>query len=448
MNLYLFNPDNDLALANNDDNYRSPASARKMGSDLTPLMGWIAGDGDFLLFPENTTWQPDMPLYPDLKSCSLPELHEEFEKDQKRWLNIQHNGSIPQPKNHTQKENPIKFFNSITKHLYGNDLLKPNKIIPWGWNPSLVRQLTNAGIDTSLLPSSKVLEEIKHVSHRSQSVKALRFIRNNASEELKNILCGKSYEIFSEKELKQLIETPGKEWLLKAPLSGSGRGLIRSMGHYKHPVSGWCKNTLEMQGSVILEPYYNKVCDFAMEFRTLENCTIHFAGYSLFETNAHGSYTRNILMTDKAITSLICNYGFKEQYLKELQHILSQILSKITKDVYQGWLGVDMMICMENGHYRIHPCVEINARFTMGVFSRLFYDRYITPGVKGSFGIRFSPKNGALLQYAAEAFHKNPLRICNNRFTSGWLALTPVTENTRFLAEVNLLPSTSGHPTE
>ncbi len=34
MELYLFNPDSDLALANNETNYIAPASARRMAQDL------------------------------------------------------------------------------------------------------------------------------------------------------------------------------------------------------------------------------------------------------------------------------------------------------------------------------------------------------------------------------------------------------------------------------
>ena len=34
MKLYVFNPDTDMALANNEENYIAPASARRMAQDL------------------------------------------------------------------------------------------------------------------------------------------------------------------------------------------------------------------------------------------------------------------------------------------------------------------------------------------------------------------------------------------------------------------------------
>ena len=40
LEVYLFNPDNDLALANGDENYTPPLSARKMADDLSLLSIW------------------------------------------------------------------------------------------------------------------------------------------------------------------------------------------------------------------------------------------------------------------------------------------------------------------------------------------------------------------------------------------------------------------------
>ena len=45
MELYLFNPDSDLALANNEANYIAPASARRMAQDMALLPIWYAAPG-------------------------------------------------------------------------------------------------------------------------------------------------------------------------------------------------------------------------------------------------------------------------------------------------------------------------------------------------------------------------------------------------------------------
>ena len=49
MELYLFNPDSDLALANNEANYIAPASARRMAQDMALLPIWYAAPGSAVL---------------------------------------------------------------------------------------------------------------------------------------------------------------------------------------------------------------------------------------------------------------------------------------------------------------------------------------------------------------------------------------------------------------
>lgn len=456
MDLYVFNPDNDLALANYDPNYRPPASAAKMGQDLTPLPGWLAHDGDCLLFSETVKWEQPV-LYPDLKACFLPELTAEFAKDKKRWVNLQRQvvrknsqtvGKYGLPDSQktctgerlgTEGSDFFKLRNPVTAVLYEGGLVQLDGVVPWGWNPALVRRLANAGVAPALLPSAECLRDIRTVSHRSLAIRVLRQVREEASADLKPLLCGESREVSDEGVLRTLIGHTPDGLLLKAPLSGSGRGLIRAGNAYVHPVSGWCRGTLGVQGSVIVEPLYNKVCDFAMEFYADGKGAVAFKGYSLFETNVHGSYTGNLLMTDRQIAAAIGRYGFQEQHLQEVCRLLSEALGHEAAGRYRGPLGVDMMVCRApDGGYKLHPCVEVNARFTMGLFSRLFYDRYASAGVTGTFRIRFSKQPGELQEYAAGQQHQNPLVMKGGRIVSGYLPLNPVDENTRFLAEVCL----------
>ena len=58
---------------------------------------------------------------------------------------------------------------------------------------------------------------------------------------------------------------------------------------------------LRVQGEIMVEPLYNKVCDFAMEFYADGNGSVSFVGYSLFDTDAHGNYKGNFLLSDGQI---------------------------------------------------------------------------------------------------------------------------------------------------
>ena len=51
MELYLFNPDSDLALANNEADCIAPASARRMAQDMALLPIWYAAPGSAVLAP-------------------------------------------------------------------------------------------------------------------------------------------------------------------------------------------------------------------------------------------------------------------------------------------------------------------------------------------------------------------------------------------------------------
>ena len=47
--LYLFNPENDMALASGSPYYMAPASAKKMANDLAMLPAWYADAGSEIL---------------------------------------------------------------------------------------------------------------------------------------------------------------------------------------------------------------------------------------------------------------------------------------------------------------------------------------------------------------------------------------------------------------
>ena len=53
MKLYVFNPDADMALGNNEENYMAPATIRRMAEDLALLPIWYARPGSGVLAPSD-----------------------------------------------------------------------------------------------------------------------------------------------------------------------------------------------------------------------------------------------------------------------------------------------------------------------------------------------------------------------------------------------------------
>ena len=104
-------------------------------------------------------------------------------------------------------------------------LRRPNKqrrqIIPWGWNPSLRKQLINAGIDPDTLPSEEELQFIRTHSRREFALDVHSRLNCNDSQ-----VIGADYRIIATSvgEIEAFISANGSA-VLKSPLSGSGKGI-------------------------------------------------------------------------------------------------------------------------------------------------------------------------------------------------------------------------------
>lgn len=382
--LYLFNPDHDLALANFDPNYMPSANVRQLASDLALLPAWYAKPDDSVWAASafNQAFLDNMKSdFPDLPSlCTATDI-----------------------------------------------ILFPS---PWGWNPAVANRLSRSGISQENLPSKDQLLLIREYSHRKFAARLLpKLLFNHA-------FCGASSYLTDINLVRRFVEEHDK-CILKAPLSGSGKGLNWCKGVFTYHIEHWCKNILKQQGGVVCEPQYNKTIDFAMQFKAEAN-KITFSGYSLFETNTSGAYGGNYLASNHQIeeelrkyTSLLNLELIKETLIRELNGL---------QDVYTGYFGVDMMICRFNEapFYRIHPCVEINLRMNMGMTSRIIYDRYIHPGSKGMFRIDYYSSTEKLKQQTAELSNKNPLQLENGRIIKGYLPLVPVNPQSQYHAWVEI----------
>lgn len=389
--LYIFNPEHDLALASGDANYMAPASARQMAADLALLPMWYAEKGAAVLAPSayNLDFLKMMKelLGVDVQLVTEPELCDE----------------------------------------------KASVFSPWGWDASLRKRLLTLGAEPSALPSEEVLAAWRHYSHRSQAVVLLPKLR------LSEYFCGESFYLNTLDACQSFVEGR-KACLLKAPLSGSGKGLNWCKGVFTSFISGWCGRVVASQGGVVGEPIYNKVEDFAMEFYADGEGKVIFAGYSLFHTGGSGMYAGNDLLPNEKIVRKLSEYVPSEE-LSRLKGCLEKELSALLGCSYRGYLGVDMMICQfpdEAPCYRIHPCVEINLRMNMGVVARLLTDRYLASEAEGRFQIAYYPSAGVALEEHRQMSASHPLCVEGGRISSGYLPLVPVTRQSRYRAFILL----------
>ena len=384
--LYLFNPDHDLALANRDANYMAPASARGLAADLALLPMWYAGLRDYVLASSRynlSFLEEAKKLFPDLASLAT--------------------------------ESEISFAH-----------LQP---LPWGWDPAVRNKLLKLGVASEMLPDDGRLDIIREHSNRLLAVKLLPRL---ATDEY---FCGESHYFVQKDDIRNFVEQHTAS-VLKAPFSGSGKGLNWCKGRFTFHIDHWCEHVLRQQGGVVGEPLYNKAMDFSMQFYC-DGGSVKFCGYSLFHTNASGAYEGNSLATDSLIEQQLSKFVFAD-LLKDVQAKLEKELLFYLKDAYTGYLGVDMMLCKfsEPPYYRIHPCVEINLRMTMGMVARTFYDRYVQQETVGIYRVGHFRSPGELQANHRNLSGRHPLCVEEGRIVKGYLSLVPVTPHARYAAWV------------
>ena len=250
-------------------------------------------------------------------------------------------------------------------------LRRPNKqrrkIIPWGWNHSLKKRLINEGIDPADLPSEEELQFIRTHSRREFALDVhSRLCCENS------LVIGPDYRIVASNvsEIEAFISANGSA-VLKSPLSGSGKGIRFVRERLSESDEGWCRRSIDKQDSVIVERRFEIIKECALLYEC-HNEGIDFIGYSLFESR-NGAYSRNILASNEDIEEIIAGY-IPRDTLTAIREDLTGILADTLVGHYEGFLGIDQMICRTDSPIFI-PVSEINLRMTMGLIARNQYDQ-------------------------------------------------------------------------
>ena len=373
MTLYVFNPEHDYALANNDPHFVAPASAIRFADECATFLHHITEDEGILFLPY-------------------------------------------------QEKHFLSFATMEASHELPAAV---DRICPWGWDHALALQLREAGVPEHLLPTHEDLETLRSLAHRQTAARAMHFLHQQLGNELP--LPPAAELLTSVDEAEHFI----RQWhdvIFKSPYSGNGRGHLYAHGICSPTLCRQISGVIRRQGAIMAEPLLDVVQDFAMEFRCQDQ-KVEFCGYSLFNT-LHYGYAGNLLWTDEAIEQHLSQWVTREQ-LRNIREVILRFLEDNIATAYQGYLGVDMFIYQDN-EFKINPMVEINLRMTMGMASHILRQRYLHPDTVGTFRLEYRPKPGDLLQCAEELNRQHPLVRKEERWHSGFLSLTPVTENSQY----------------
>lgn len=320
-NLFVFNPEHDLALAVGNCTYTAPAEVVKLRKELSLLPALYVDNSDFIILPDEVNNS-------DLKN--------------------------------------LKFFNLAVKknlklihfHELGNLIPQYGHIFPWGWDFAIYNQLIKNGIPHSLLPSFQELNKIRELSHRRIAIK----FREKIVSTLGLTLLNPSWEINTLIQVEEFLKKNPIAYF-KAPWSSSGRGIIVSDHISYKGLVEWTHGVIKKQGSVIVEPAWNRILDFATEW-WIKNGEPIFMGYSVFETSSRGKYHGNLSGTQEELLQLIKNKA--PNFRQEIIDVQKNTIHEMIAPFYSGPLGIDMFADSKGN---INHCVEINLRFTMGLIN-------------------------------------------------------------------------------
>ena len=268
-----------------------------------------------------------------------------------------------------------------------------SQVVPWGWNAVLKCKLIGEGWPLEMLPSDEELEFIRENSRREVAVELLERLQEDKAMEAPAMsakILPSTYRIIA-KSLEEIESFLGQynRIVLKAPLSGSGKGVRFVTGELMETDRGWCRKTIQKQGAVIVEHRMEIQQEFAMLFECAPAERVIFRGYSMFYTS-NGAYKGNILASDEYIENRLAKWVPKEM-LHKLQAEIARWLDKKLQGRYNGFVGVDMFIS-EGGI--LNPAMEINLRMTMGLIARNIYDFHKEEYNLGEGTHCFEPERG------------------------------------------------------
>ena len=383
-----FNSTCEMAIANGSPHYTAPYRLRKLEKDLSPLMLFFARQNDIVLI-KNPLSEP--------------------------FLKMLEKAGIPLPIFMNSSDLSDKLLKEETNYQYIPQ--------PWGKSPAEDTFFKN------LFPVSSSIwfPEMKNLFERKTSLEFLKkFLIKYAREEYPE-----NIPFLIEKLPCPKINF--QEILLKSPLSASGRGL-RSVtnGIPNQDTLRWMNMILKKQGYLTCEERYKKISDFSFQFYVNENHSVKHIGNTWFKTNEKGQYEGHFL-----------NAGLPEEaadikmLIKVTGENLCQSLSLSDFSLnYTGYLSIDAFLYKEDNKIKLHPCVEINPRYNMGILST-YIEKYIHPLSKGSFQIYYNSEY-PYSAFVHEQEKKNPIEISDHLMIKGFLSLTDYREDCSFGAYILL----------
>ncbi len=388
--LYIFNPTNELAVADGGKGYIPSKHLAEFESNLDTLSFLFATSNDYVLVDNipDKSWLESF----SLRGVSLPEF--------------------------LKKEDLILLIKS--QEIVIKD------ITPWGWSPRMIRRVEeiirlSPNIDLNS-PNRKWTPKHKSIYGRETALKALKLVTQSYPNREKlipdNLFPVKACTIV---EVNSFLKI-NQNIVVKSPHSSSGKGVLM----LQKPVLNqqnidWILGAIKHSGYVMVEPFYNILNHFSIQFY-IDKTQCRIVAFGAFSCNTKGGYECNYIGGIE-VSPKVKQFVY-DINIRLIAGILSDALKKLEiGNYYNGYLGVDMFLFEhQNGGLFLHPCVEINLRQNMGLVAH-----YLLPWIADNRVGRFRIINKAHVPNndIMGFINSNSPKWSQNRLQGGLITLTP-----------------------
>ena len=303
-------------------------------------------------------------------------------------------------------------------------LEEDDKLEVWGWNLAVREQLIKAGVPMSQMPTDEELALWRQFSHRAFAVDYLHeFLLHSTNVPVVG------HDMQFVRSVNEITLADDKTVIVKIPFSSSGRGnLVGCLAdqRFKEKVA----SMIEKDGGVLVDSFYHKLLDFALEYEVKTDGTVVFLGYSVFEASSQGRYGGNVVDDQQNLKARI--HETLGQDVTSLAEIHRELLQHHLAGRYRGYVGIDMMVVEDEGKRKVHPCVEMNLRMNMGIAAIKLYEklqllsRLVAEGATYSECVQ-NKKLGFLINVAETDFKRFHFEDLNHLLRSSMrLPLSPI----------------------
>ena len=328
-------------------------------------------------------------------------------------------------------------------HIAADSQLRRRKLSalrPWGWSADSAAMMEPLASEARTgIPWN---EAVRQLYAKTTAAALLAGLREDlpAAATLAGISAASRGEV--ESAIASWLEKGHASVILKAPWSLAGRAMLR-VSALPLPESqvAWIESTLSEQGSLVVEPWLDRIADFSVHYDIAPGHPPGLRGMVRLHNDGGGRFIActaarrfNRLLPPEAARFM--HESRAEKFYDEV--LPGHLASVIGDSGLRGWLGVDAFLHRDAaGGIQLRPVVEINPRCTMGRVT-LEARRFVAPESTVAWRIYYQRHVRAagcrtLAEFAARIRADHPVVMQEGRLVSGAVCVNDPATAEKFL---------------